>query len=68
MRSIVENEIFGESAILDNGLSKDLGVGSVEISTVSGKLLIKGKDSLLTITSSKELKEKDLIVLSSLLK
>ena len=68
MRSIVENEIFGESAILDNGLSKDFGVESVEISTVSGKLLIKGKDSLLTISSSKELKEKDLIVLSSLLK
>ena len=68
MRSIVENELFGESAILDNGPSKDLGVESVEISTVSGKLLIKGKDSLLTISSSKELKEKDLIVRSSLLK
>ena len=68
IRNIVENEIFGEAAILDNGLSKDLGVESVEISTVSGKLLIKGKDSLLTISSSKELKEKDLIVLSSLLK
>ena len=68
MRNLVENELFGESAILDNGPSKDLGVESVEISTVSGKLLIKGKDSLLTISSSKELKEKDLIVLSSLLK
>ena len=68
MRSIVENELFGEAAILDNGLSKDLGVESVAISTVSGKLFIKGKDSLLTISSSKELKEKDLIVLSSLLK
>ena len=67
MWNLVENELFGESAILDNGLSKDLGVESVEISTVSGKLLIKGKDSLLTISSSKELKEKDLIVLSSLL-
>ena len=68
IRSIVENEIFGEAAILDNGLSKDLGVESVEISTVSGKLLIKGKDSLLTISSSKVLKEKELIVFSSLLK
>ena len=68
MRSIVENEIFGEAAILDNSLSTELAVESVEISTVSGKLLIKGKDSLLTISSSKELKEKDLIVLSSLLK
>lgn len=67
MRSIVENEIFGESAILDNGLSKDLGVESVEISTVSGKLLIKGKDSLLTISSSKDLTEKELTILSSLL-
>ena len=68
MRSIVENELFGESAILDNGLSKDLGVESVEISTVSGKLLIKGKDSLLTISSSKDLTEKELTILSSLLK
>lgn len=68
VRSIVENEIFGEAAILDNSLSTELAVESVEISTVSGKLLIKGKDSLLTISSSKELKEKDLIVLSSLLK
>ena len=68
MRSIVENEIFGESAILDNGLSKDLGVEPVEISTASGKLLIKGKDSLLTISCSKVLKEKELIVFSSLLK
>ena len=67
MRSIVENELFGESAILDNGLSKDLGVESVEISTVSGKLLIKGKDSLLTISSSKDLTEKELTILSSLL-
>ena len=68
MRSIVENEIFGESAILDNGLSKDLGVESVEISTVSGKFLIKGKDSLLTISSSKDLSEKELTILSSLIK
>ena len=67
MRSIVENELFGEAAILDNGLSKDLGVESVEISTVSGKLLIKGKDSLLTISSSKDLTEKELTILSSLL-
>ena len=67
MRSIVENEIFGEAAILDNGLSKDLEVESVEISTVSGKLLIKGKDSLLTISSSKDLTEKELTILSSLL-
>ena len=67
MRSIVENELFGESAILDNGPSKDLGVESVEISTVSGKLLIKGKDSLLTISSSKDLTEKELTILSSLL-
>ena len=68
MRSIVENEIFGESAILDNGLSKDLGVESVEISTVSGKLLIKGKDSLLTLSSSKVLSEKELGIITSLLK
>ena len=68
MRSIVENEIFGEAAILDNGLSKDLGVESVEISTVSGKFLIKGKDSLLTISSSKDLSEKELTILSSLIK
>ena len=68
IRSIVENEIFGESAILDNGLSKDLGVESVEISTVSGKFLIKGKDSLLTISSSKDLSEKELTILSSLIK
>ena len=68
MRSIVENEIFGESAILDNGLSKDLGVESVEISTVTGKFLIKGKDSLLTISSSKDLSEKELTILSSLIK
>ena len=67
MRNLVENELFGESAILDNGLSKDLGVESVEISTVSGKLLIKGKDSLLTISSSKDLTEKELTILSSLL-
>lgn len=68
MRSIVENEIFGEAAILDNSLSTELAVESVEISTVSGKLLIKGKDSLLTISCSKVLKEKELIVFSSLLK
>ena len=68
MRSIVENEIFGESAILDNGLSKDLGVESVEISTVSGKLLIKGKDSLLTLSSSKVLSEKERGIITSLLK
>ena len=68
VRSIVENEIFGEAAILDNGLSKDLGVESVEISTVSGKFLIKGKDSLLTISSSKDLSEKELTILSSLIK
>ena len=68
MRSIVENEIFGESAILDNGLSKDLGVESVEISTVSGRLLIKGKDSLLTLSSSKVLSEKELGIITSLLK
>ena len=68
MRSIVENEIFGESAILDNGLSKDLWVESVEISTVSGKLLIKGKDSLLTLSSSKVLSEKELGIITSLLK
>ena len=68
MRSIVENEIFGESAILDNGLSKDLGVESVEISTVTGKFLIKGKDSLLTLSSSKVLSEKELGIITSLLK
>ena len=67
MRSIVENEIFGEAAILDNSLSTELAVESVEISTVSGKLLIKGKDSLLTISSSKDLTEKELTILSSLL-
>ena len=64
----MENEIFGEAAILDNGLSKDLGVESVEISTVSGKLLIKGKDSLLTLSSSKVLSEKELGIITSLLK
>ena len=68
VRSIVENEIFGEAAILDNSLSTELAVESVEISTVSGKLLIKVKDSLLTISCSKVLKEKELIVFSSLLK
>ena len=64
----MENEIFGEAAILYNGLSKDLGVESVEISNVTGKFLIKGKDSLLTISSSKDLSEKELTILSSLIK
>ena len=68
MRSIVENEIFGEAAVSDNDLSAKLGVESVEVSTVSGKLLIKGKDSLLTLSSSKVLSEKELGIITSLLK
>lgn len=68
VRSIVENEIFGEAAVSDNDLSAKLGVESVEVSTVSGKLLIKGKDSLLTLSSSKVLSEKELGIITSLLK
>ena len=68
MRSIVENELFGEAAVSDSDLSANLGVESVEISTVSGKLLIKGKDSLLTLSSSKVLSEKELGIITSLLK
>ena len=65
VRSIVENEIFGEAAVSDNDLSAKLGVESVEVSTVSGKLLIKGKDSLLTLSSSKVLSEKELGIITS---
>ena len=68
MRSIVENEIFGEAAVSDSDLSANLGVESVEVSTVSGKFLIKGKDSLLTLSSSKVLSEKELGIITSLLK
>ena len=68
MRSIVENELFGEAAVSDNDLSAKLGVESVEISTVSGRLLIKGKDSRLTLSSSKVLSEKELGIITSLLK
>lgn len=66
--NIVEDELFGESAVSDNGLSSKLGVESVAISTVSGKLFIKGKDSLLTLSSSKVLNEKKLMLITSLLK
>lgn len=68
IRNIVEDELFGESAVSDNGLSSKFGVESVAISTVSGKLFIKGKDSLLTLSSLKVLNEKKLMLITSLLK
>ena len=68
MLDMAESEMFGEAAIGDSALASRISVESVERSTSSGKILIKGNNSILTFDSSKELGEEDLKLLSSLIK
>lgn len=68
IRNIVETEMFGEAAIEDGALARNIGVESVERSITTGKILIKGKDSILTVSSTKNMDEEDLFSLSALLK
>ena len=65
VRNIVETEMFGEAAIEDGALARNIGV---ERSITTGKILIKGKDSILTVSSTKNIDEEDLFSLSALLK